>query len=25
VRAGDSWKILNVSDTFRRQGCGAMW
>ena len=25
VRAGTTWKILNVSDTFRRQGCGEKW
>ena len=25
VRQADGWKILNVSDTFRREGCGAMW
>ena len=25
VRVGTSWKILNVSDTFRRQGCGEKW
>jgi hypothetical protein len=25
VRQPDGWKILNVSDTFRREGCGAMW
>lgn len=25
ARLGGAWKILNVSDTFRREGCGAMW
>lgn len=25
VKVSGAWKILNVSDTFRRQGCGAMW
>ena len=25
VRHAGGWKILNVSDTFRREGCGAMW
>lgn len=25
VRQRGEWKILNVSDTFRRDGCGAMW
>jgi hypothetical protein len=25
ARLGGSWKILNVSDTFRRTGCGAAW
>lgn len=25
VRHGNGWKILNVSDTFRREGCGPMW
>jgi hypothetical protein len=25
VRVGTSWKILNVSDTFRRTGCGEKW
>jgi hypothetical protein len=25
VRTGSAWKILNVSDTFRRQGCGEKW
>lgn len=25
VRKSGQWKILNVSDTFRQQGCGPMW
>ena len=25
VRSGGAWKILNVSDTFRREGCGEKW
>ena len=25
IRQGATWKILNVSDTFRREGCGAAW
>jgi hypothetical protein len=25
ARLGGRWKILNVSDTFRRQGCGEAW
>ena len=25
ARLGGAWKILNVSDTFRRQGCGEKW
>jgi len=25
VRRQGAWKILNVSDTFRREGCGAPW
>ena len=25
ARLGGRWKILNVSDTFRREGCGAPW
>ncbi len=25
VKNDTSWKILNVSDTFRQQGCGEMW
>jgi hypothetical protein len=25
VRVAGAWKILNVSDTFRQQGCGAAW
>jgi ketosteroid isomerase-like protein len=25
VRRQGAWKILNVSDTFRRDGCGGMW
>jgi hypothetical protein len=25
ARLGGAWKILNVSDTFRREACGAMW
>lgn len=25
VRQGGAWKILNVSDTFRREGCGPIW
>jgi hypothetical protein len=25
VKSETSWKILNVSDTFRQQGCGEMW
>lgn len=25
ARLGGRWKILNVSDTFRRAGCGAAW
>jgi hypothetical protein len=25
VRVAGSWKILNVSDTFRRTGCGPLW
>ena len=24
-RRSTGWKILNISDTFRQQGCGAMW
>ncbi len=25
VRKGGEWKILNVSDSFRQQGCGPAW
>jgi hypothetical protein len=25
VRQGGVWKILNVADTFRREGCGPLW
>jgi hypothetical protein len=25
ARLQGKWKILNVSDTFRREGCGALW
>lgn len=25
VRQAGAWKILNVSDTFRREGCGPIW
>jgi hypothetical protein len=25
ARLGGQWKILNVSDTFRRTGCGDPW
>lgn len=25
VRLAGRWKIINVSDTFRREGCGAAW
>ena len=25
VRVAGAWKILNVSDTFRREGCGEKW
>jgi hypothetical protein len=25
ARLGGRWKILNVSDTFRREGCGGAW
>ncbi len=25
VRRNGAWKILNVSDTFRREGCGEIW
>ena len=25
ARIGGTWRILNVSDTFRRTGCGEMW
>jgi hypothetical protein len=25
VQLGGGWKILNVSDTFRQEGCGAPW
>lgn len=25
ARLGGEWKILNVSDTFRREGCGELW
>ncbi len=25
ARLGERWKILNVSDTFRRTGCGGVW
>lgn len=25
ARLGGRWKIVNVSDTFRREGCGAPW
>jgi hypothetical protein len=25
VRTGAGWRILNVADTFRRTGCGAVW
>lgn len=25
VRQQGAWKILNVSDTFRREGCGEVW
>ena len=25
ARLSGQWKIINVSDTFRREGCGALW
>ena len=25
ARLNGTWKIINVSDTFRREGCGALW
>ena len=25
ARLNGRWKIINVSDTFRREGCGALW
>jgi hypothetical protein len=25
ARLAGRWKIINVSDTFRREGCGAAW
>jgi len=25
ARLGGRWKILNVSDSFRQDGCGAAW
>ncbi len=25
VRVGTVWKVIAVADTFRQQGCGAMW
>jgi ketosteroid isomerase-like protein len=25
ARLGGSWKIVNVADTFRQQGCGKVW
>ncbi len=25
IRVGERWKLLNVSDTFRQQGCGEAW
>jgi hypothetical protein len=25
ARVNGEWKIINLSDTFRRDGCGAMW
>jgi len=25
ARLKGAWKIINVSDTFRREGCGALW
>ena len=25
VRLGGQWKILHLSDTFRREGCGPRW
>lgn len=25
VRMSDGWKVLNVSDTYREQGCGGPW
>jgi ketosteroid isomerase-like protein len=25
VRTGGAWRILNVSDTFRRENCGPIW
>lgn len=25
IRKQGTWRILNVSDTFRREGCGTMW
>lgn len=25
ARLNGQWKIINVSDTFRREGCGALW
>jgi hypothetical protein len=25
VRANDTWKIIAVADTFRRDGCGPVW
>jgi hypothetical protein len=25
ARLNGAWKIINVSDTFRREGCGALW
>lgn len=25
VKLGEGWKVLNVSDSYREQGCGAPW
>lgn len=25
IKQGGAWKVLNVADSFRQQGCGALW
>ena len=25
VRSGEGWRVLNIADSFRREGCGAPW